>query len=89
MSAHEKTKLNLAVDFDSRQHPFHPDSDESAGALKTEAIRFFDYVGDPNTLGLFRRDNTPLDDNTPLANYQLEKHEVLVMRQRQVGGGRV
>ena len=56
-------------------------------ALTTEAIGFFGYVGDPNVLGLFRRDNATLDDKTPLANYDLAEHEVHVMRQWQVGGG--
>ena len=86
MAAHE-TKLNLRIDFDSREHPFHPDSDETGGQLKTEAIAFFGVVGDPNALGLFRRDNTPIDDNTPLSQYALQPHEVLVLRQRNVGGG--
>jgi len=87
MAAHPKTKLKLRVDFDARQHPFHPDSEETAGALKTEAITFFRFVGDPTTLGLFRADNTMLDDGTPLANYNLTHDELLVMRQRNVGGG--
>jgi len=87
MDAHPKTKLKLKVDFDGRQHPFHPDSAETAGELKTEAITFFRFVGDPNTLGLFRADNTMLDDGTPLGNYNLTQNEVLVMRQRNVGGG--
>lgn len=56
MAAHPKTKLKLKIDFDGRQHPFHPDSEETAGALKAEAITFFRFVGDPNTLGLFRAD---------------------------------
>lgn len=87
MAAHPKTKLKLRVDFDGRQHPFHPDSEGTAGELKAEAIAFFRFVGDPNTLGLFRADNTMLDDGTPLANYHLADDEVLVMRQRNVGGG--
>jgi len=87
MSPHEKAKLNLKIDFDSREHPFHPDAAETAGALKGEAISFFNYVGDPNAVGLFRHDNSMLDDNTPLSSYNLQPHEVLVMRQRQVGGG--
>lgn len=85
MAAHPKTKLKLKVDFDGRQHPFHPDSEETAGELKAEAVTFFRFVGDPNTLGLFRADNTMLDDG--LANYNLAEDEVLVMRQRNVGGG--
>lgn len=87
MAAHPQTKLKLKVDFDGRQHPFHPDSAETAGELKTEAIAFFRFVGDPNTLGLFRADNAMLDDGTPLGNYNLTQSEVLVMRQRNVGGG--
>jgi hypothetical protein len=82
-----KTKLKLKVDFDGRQHPFHPNSDETAGALKGEAVTFFQFVGDPNTLGLFRADNSMLDDGTPLESYHLAHDEVLVMRQRNVGGG--
>lgn len=54
MAAHTKTKLKLRVDFDGRQHPVHPNSEETAGELKAEAITFFRFVGDPNTLGLFR-----------------------------------
>jgi len=84
---HSKTKLKVRIDFDGREHPFDPDSEETAGKLKLEAITFFRYVGDPNTLGLFRADNSMLDDNTPLANYNLADDEVLVMRQRNVGGG--
>jgi hypothetical protein len=87
MAAHLKTKLKVKVDFDGRQHPFHPESEDTAGDLKAEAITLFRFVGDPNTLGLFRADNTMLDDGTPLANYNLAEHEVLVMRQRNVGGG--
>jgi len=87
VATHPKTKLKLKVDFDGRQHPFHPDAEETAGALKAEAIRFFGFVGDPNTLGLFRADNAMLDDGAPLGNYNLTDDEVLVMRQRNVGGG--
>jgi hypothetical protein len=87
MATHPKTKLKLKVDFDSRQHPFHPEAEEMVGTLKTEAISFFRFVGDPNTLGLFRADDTMLGDGTPLANYHLAEDEVLVMRQRNVGGG--
>jgi hypothetical protein len=85
MAAH--TKLNLRIDFDSREHPFHPDSADTGGQLKMEAIAFFGAVGDQNTLGLFRRDNIPIDDNTALSAYNLQPHEVLVLRQRNVGGG--
>jgi hypothetical protein len=87
LAAHPKTKLKLRIDFDGRKHPFHPDSEETAGALKAEAITFFRFVGDPNTLGLFRADNSMLEDGTPLANYNLADDELLVMRQRNVGGG--
>jgi hypothetical protein len=87
VAAHPKTKLKLRIDFDGRKHPFHPESDATAGELKTEALTFFRFVGDPNTLGLFRADNSMLDDNTALANYNLADDELLVMRQRNVGGG--
>ena len=87
MAAHQKTKLKVRIDFDGRKHPFHPDSAETAGMLKAEAITFFRFVGDPNTLGLFRADNSMLDDGTPLANYNLADDELLVLRQRNVGGG--
>ena len=87
MSAEATTKLKVRIDFDGRQHPFHPDSDAPAGELNTDAIGFIRFVGDPNTLGLFRADNTMLEDGTPLASYGLTKDEVLVMRQRNVGGG--
>ena len=87
MATHIKTKLNLRIDFDSRIHPFHPESDETAGQLKLDAIAFFGFVGDPNTLGLFRADNSTLDDSTALGAYNLGKDEQLVMRQRAVGGG--
>jgi hypothetical protein len=87
LATHEKTKLKLRIDFDGRKHPFHPDSEETAGTLKAEAISFFSFVGDPNTLGLFRANNSMLDDGTPLANYHLADDELLVMRQRNVGGG--
>lgn len=87
MAAHQKTKLKVRIDFDGRKHPFHPDSDETAGVLKAEAITFFRFVGDPNALGLFRADNSMLDEGTPLANYNLVDDELLVMRQRNVGGG--
>lgn len=87
MAAHPKTKLKVRIDYDGRKHPFHPDSEETAGELKAGAITFFGFVGDPNTLGLFRADNSMLDDGTPLANYSLADDELLVMRQRNVGGG--
>lgn len=87
MAAHPKTKLKLRIDFDGRKHPFHADSEETAGELKADAITFFRFVGDPNTLGLFRADNSMLDDGTPLANCNLADDELLVMRQRNVGGG--
>jgi len=87
MAAHTTTKLNVRIDFDSREHPFHPRSDETGGQLKMEAIAFFGAVGDPNTLGLFRQDNTPIDDSTALSAYDLQPREVLVLRQRNVGGG--
>lgn len=88
MASHPKTELKLKIDFDGRQHPFHANSDETVGELKAEAITFFRFVGDPNTLGLFRADNTMLEDDKTLEQYHLEQNEVLVMRQRNVGGGR-
>lgn len=36
MSAEAKTKLKVRIDFDGRQHPFHPDADATAGELKAE-----------------------------------------------------
>lgn len=87
MATHAKKKQKVRIDFDGRQHPFHPDSEETVGTLKAEAIRFFRFVGDPNTLGLFRADNSMLEDGTPLTDYKLANDELLVMRQRNVGGG--
>lgn len=88
MSTHAKSKLHLKVSFNSREHPFNEDSDTSVGTVKTEAIRFFDAAGDPNALGLFKADNTPLDDNATLEDAGVADHSTLYLRPRRVGGGR-
>lgn len=89
MSAQKtKSKLHVKVSFNSREHPFKGDDDTAVIEIKNEAIRFFGVAGDANALGLFKADNTPLDDNATLGSAGVEDHTTLYLRPRRVGGGR-
>lgn len=83
-----KSKIHTKVSFNSREHPFKGDTDTPVIDVKNEAIRFFAVAGDPNALGLFKADNTPLDDNATLGSAGVEDHSTLYLRPRRVGGGR-
>lgn len=87
MSTQKTKKIHLKVSFNSREHPFKGDDDTQVVEIKNEAIRFFAVAGDPNALGLFKGDNTPLDDNSTLGAAGVEDHETLYLRPRRVGGG--
>ena len=81
-----QTKLNVRVNYAGREHPFHPQADESVLTLRTEAMDFFRIVADRERLRLYRTDNTELSDTVPIGTYNLAKHEVLILRQPQGGG---
>lgn len=89
MSAQKTTsKIHVKVSFNSREHPFKGDDHTAVIEVKNEAIRFFGVAGDANALGLFKADNTPLDDNATLGSAGVEDHSTLYLRPRRVGGGR-
>lgn len=83
-----RTKANIRVNYGGRVHPFHPDVDQTVLAVRTEAMDFFDIVADRDRLRLYRLDNTELVDGATIGSYNLEKHEVLILRQVPGGGAR-
>ncbi|HKB50734.1 MAG TPA: hypothetical protein VKC63_04835 [Solirubrobacterales bacterium] len=83
----QNKKLKVRVNYGGREHPFHPEPEELAGALREEAMDFFGIVADREQLRLYRSDNSELADGTALGAYDLAKDEVLILRQPQ-GGGR-
>ncbi len=83
--AKEKKKLNIKIVY-NREHPFHPEADALVSAVREEAMDFFKIVADRDTLRLFRADNTELEESREIGSYDLEKGEVLVLRQPQGGG---
>lgn len=85
---HQQKKLEIRVNYAGREHPFHPATDETVLILRTEAMDFFDIVADRDRLRLYRMDNTELNDQVAIGACNLTKHEVLIMRQPQGGGGR-
>jgi hypothetical protein len=87
-TAAEAKKLNIRINYGGRDHPFHPDADKTVLAVRTEAMDFFDIVADHDRLRLYRLDNTELADGATIGSYNLEKHEVLVLRQVPAGGAR-
>lgn len=87
-TTHPQTKLNIRVNYAGREHPFHPEADETVLSLRTEAMDFFKIVADRDRLRLYRTDNTELSDQVPIGTYNLAKHEVVILRQPQGGGAR-
>jgi hypothetical protein len=58
---------------------------EAAEAKKKKKLNI-KIVADRDTLRLFRADNTELEESREIGSYDLEKGEVLVLRQPQGGG---
>ena len=79
-------KIDIRIVY-NREHPFHPDSMELVSTVREEAMDFFKVVADRQTLRLFRADNTELEETRTIGSYDLQKQELLVLRQPQ-GGGR-
>lgn len=81
-----KTKLSIRINSAGREHPFHPEEHELVGAVREEAMNFFEIVADRDRLRLYRSDNTELNDGAEIGSYGIEKHEVLILRQPTGGG---
>jgi hypothetical protein len=88
VTSHIDKKLDIKVNYGGREHPFHPEEDETVLAVRTEAMDFFKIVADRDRLRLYRTDNTELNDEATIGSYNLAKHEVLILRQPQGGGER-
>lgn len=85
-TSHRRTKADVRVNYGGRVHPFHPDANATVLAVRTDAMDFFDIVADRDRLRLYRLDNTELVDGDTIGSYNLEKHEVLILRHVPAGG---
>lgn len=81
-------KLDLKINYGGREHPFHPEPEETVLQTRTEAMDFFQIVADRERLRLYKLDNTELPEGAAIRSLGLAKHEVLILRQVPGGGER-
>lgn len=86
-AAQTRTKA-VSVIHNGEAKPFPYDKDELVGRLRERALGAFGVVNGPHLFGLFRLDNTELDDSPTLHQEKVKAGDELILRQSTVRGGR-